>query len=452
MPKKDDIITIKIDTLAFGGSGVGRLDDGMVAFVEGTIPGDTATARVTKKKKGFINAVATGIVTPSPDRRDPRCAHFGKCGGCRLQHYAYERQLEAKSRQIRDHFERIGHIPDPPMLPIISMDDPWEYRNKMEYSFETARDGSLRLGLHKPGYFDWIVDLDYCHLQQDACNRLRNATRDFCAARSLSAHNMRKHTGLLRNLVIRNTRDALMACLCVQDSSFDEHAGDFAEMVASQFPEVKSLWLFVNNSLSGVALGGEERLLAGDDHITETVCGLKLKLSPKSFMQTNTAQCERLYGAALAAAGMSGTETVFDLYTGMAPIAMAMSPRAKRVIGIESNESAVADGHVNLAVNGINNVELIAGVVENVLADLCAESRPDVIVTDPPRPGMHPATVKAILEASPRQIVYISCNPSTLARDAGLLCDGGYSLKSVQPVDMFPHTFHVECVALFVSG
>ncbi len=448
-PKRGEVLDVHVESLAFGGAGVGRTETGLVIFVPGGLPGDELRVKITKKKKGFLEARIIEVIAPSPDRIEPRCEHFGLCGGCKWQHYPYALQLKAKEQQVLDHFQRIANVPAPPVEPVAGMDTPWGYRNKMEYTFSVFKDGDMKLGLHRPGFFDWIINIEKCLLQTETCDRIRNATRSFCYDHNLTTHNVRKHEGLLRNLVVRTADSGVMVCISTHTEEFAEYAEAYADFITCEIPDIKSLMWYVNPLLSGVALAGEARLLFGDSHIKENILGLELKVSPLSFMQTNTAQAEKLYETMLEFAGLEGGETVFDLYTGMAPIAMLAAGRAGRVVGIESVAEAVEDGEYNLRANGIDNVELIAGEVENVMPGLCEKTKPDLIIADPPRVGIHKKAVKAIIEVSARRIVYVSCNPSTLARDAAEFIAAGYELVRVRPVDMFPHTAHIECVALF---
>ncbi|MFA6449843.1 MAG: 23S rRNA (uracil(1939)-C(5))-methyltransferase RlmD [bacterium] len=453
-PKPGEELKLRVDGLAFGGAGVARTETGLVIFVFGGVPGDELTAYVTKRRKGFIEARAQSIETPSPDRITPECAHFGGpcgglCGGCKWQNYRYSKQIEWKAQQVRDCLQRIAGISDPPLEPILGMDHPWEYRNKMEYTFSTESDGRLILGLHRSGSFDRIVGLERCLLQTQRSNELRNAARDFCAERSLTSHVIRKHEGLLRNFVIRSSGDDIMACISTHGDEFAKYAPELTADLSPAFPEIKSLLWYISSALHSVAIEGSERLLAGENHLIDTVHDMKLKVSAASFMQTNPTQCALLYEILLDYAGLEGDELVYDLYTGMAPIAMLLSRRARRVIGIESNPNAIADGRENLIVNGIENVELVGGEVEKTFAAQSARNKPDLVVLDPPRIGLHKNALSALITSRPRRIAYVSCNPATLARDAAALIEAGYTLSRARPVDMFPHTAHIECVARF---
>jgi 23S rRNA (uracil1939-C5)-methyltransferase len=293
------------------------------------------------------------------------------------------------------------------------------------------------------------VDVKECMIQPDECNRLLNRAAEFCRSNGLNAHNTRKHEGLMRNLVLRTAGDSIMACIVTHTDEFSAHTEDFTKAMCDESSNLKSLMWYVNNSMNSVAIAGRHKLLFGDSYLVDDILGVKVRVSPPSFMQTNHEQCETLYSVLLDYAQLEGGETVFDLYTGMGPIAMLLARRAGRVVGIESVEAAVADGRVNLELNGISNVELVAGEVEKVLPGLCELRKPDVVTLDPPRIGMHPDALRTLIGLRARRLVYISCNPSTLARDAAALVASGYELVRVQPVDMFPHTAHIECVAQF---
>lgn len=453
-PKPGEILQLNVTGLAFGGAGVARMENGLVIFVKGGLPGDSLTAKVTRRRRDFIEAKALTIETPSKDRTEPLCPHFGGptanlCGGCKWQNYLYKNQLDWKEQQVVDHFERIAGVKNPPVEKIIGMEAPWHYRNKMEYTFSYNSDEKLTLGLHIAGTFDRIVDVTQCLLQTQKCDEIRNTVRDFCMSHGLSPHIIRKHEGMLRNLVIRTSGNSIMVCISTYEEEFKKYSDAFIKLLTSSFPEIKSLIWYLNGSMHGMAIEGSRRVLAGDNHIIDETGGLKLKVSPESFIQTNPTQCEKLYEVLLNYAELQGGETVFDLYSGMAPIAMLMAGKAGKVIGIESNPNAVADAHENLRMNNISNVEMIRDEVEKVLSGLIEKESPDAAVLDPPRVGLHKNAVKALVTAKPKRIIYVSCNPSTLARDAVELIAAGYNLKRIQPVDMFPHTAHIECVSEF---
>ena len=448
-PRKGETLELHIDNIAFGVHGVAR-HNGLVILVRRGMPGDTVQALITRKKKNLLEARVLDVVTPSPHRVAPRCAHFEHCGGCAWQHMDYAEQLLWKERHVRDHLERLGGIPDPPVLPIIGMDDPWRYRNKMEYAFSQFADGRLKLGLHAMGRFDLIIDVDDCHLQPENCNALRNRVREFGRAHAFVPYHMRTHEGAMRHLVMRSARNgrSIMAAFSTGDENFPDRDQAVAAMLDG-FPEVHSIMWYVNTSKGGAAIMGQGRVLHGADHLVETILGIEMEVSAESFMQTNSTQCERLYAELLDVCDFTGRETVLDLYTGAGPIALLAARRAGRVIGIESVPGAVDNARRNAERNGIENCEFVCAEVETVLQDVITESQASTVLVDPPRVGLHKKALAALLNAAPRQIGYVSCNPSTLARDAAELCAAGYTLHSVRPVDMFPHTYHIECVAKF---
>lgn len=450
--KRGERVTVRIESLSFGGPGVARLENGFVIFVAGALPGDLVEAVIKKKKKGFAEAYIGTLLEPCAERIEARCEHFDLCGGCKWQHYPYELQLAAKRKQVIDHLERIAGIESPPVLEISGMENPWHYRNKMEYTFSKPREDDLYLGLHMPGYFDRVVDIKKCYLQDPSGDTIRNLTRDFCLQNNLSPHNIFKHEGLMRNLVIRKTVDGTLICISTYDESFGNFSEAFVKTLTETCPEITGIHWYVNKLLNGVALSGEDKLIFGSPYITERVLGIKLRISPQAFAQTNTTQCEKLYSTILEFADFKGHEEVFDLYSGAGPIAILASRGAKRVTAIESNSSAVADGLINLDINGVSNVTFIEGEVEKKLQELCAEISPDVVIVDPPRMGVHQKGMETLISVKPKKVVYVSCNPSTMARDAAMLMEGGYKLTKVKPVDMFPHTAHIECVACFELG
>ena len=448
-PKPGEELELHIDSLAFGGPGVAR-HNGVVVLVRGGLPGDTVRARVRRRKKQHVEAYVVELLEPGPNRIEPRCEHFGQCGGCSWQHLEYEAQLDAKTQHVRDHFERIGGFADPPLSPIIGMDDPWRYRNKMEYAFGEFGDGRLKLGLHAAGRYDLIIDVDDCHLQPQVCNELRNAVRHIGREVGWDAYRPRRHQGDMRHFVIRTAQrgERLMGIFCTLEDNLPD-AVSMAQALGDRFPQLHSVLWYVNNARGGQAVAGQGAVLYGADHLQDTVLGLTFEVSANSFMQTNTFQRERLYSVLLDALEFDGSETAFDLYTGTGAIALLLSGRAQRVVGIESVPEAVADAQHNAEANGISNTEFICGEVEKIFQDMVREQSTDVLVIDPPRAGMHKKALAAAIAAAPRRIGYVSCNPSTLARDAAALTEAGYTLHSVQPVDMFPHTYHIECVAVF---
>lgn len=450
--KVDAEVELKIEDMAFGGSGVARFE-GLVCFVRGGVPGDVVRAAVRKKKRRHRECDILEILQPSPLRVKPRCAHFGACGGCSFQNINYEEQLRFKEKHVRDCLERIGGLRNIPLQPIIGMGDPWFYRNKMEYTFgrrdARRRDGELALGLMRRGRFDRVVDVEECFLQSPISNRLLEAVRTLARGWGLPPYNPRTHEGFLKNLAVRvgGRGKDFLACLVTTPGEFS-HLNELKEMIARDFPEVKSLYHYRNPGVSGVAIAGEAELIAGEPHVEETICGFRFRVSPEAFLQVNVRQAEALYEKIVEFADLAGGEGVVDLYTGAGPIALLLSAHARSVTGVESVGEAVRDARVNADANGVENARFETGVVEKVLSEILEAERPDLLIADPPRAGVHPKALKALLKAPPPRMIYVSCNPATLARDLKQLVEAGYALKIVQPVDMFPHTAHVESVSL----
>lgn len=449
-PPVNAVLELKIEDAAFGGDGVAR-HGRLVVMVRGGLPGDSVRAMVTRRKKNLLEARIVEVLEKSPHRVDAACRHFGACGGCKWQHLDYTQQLKSKENQVLEILRRIGGIEEPPLLPIIGMESPWRYRNKMEYAFYGDRQGALRLGLHSPGRFDLVINIEDCLLQDETNNGIRNFARDFCAARSLPAYHLKHHTGNLRHLVLRSARNgqSIMAIMCMAEDTFPEGA-EFAAELSGKFPQIDSVMHFTSKNFGGAAVTGEGRLLHGSDKLTDEILGLKMEISAHSFTQTNPSQAARLFETLFDMCKFYGDETVLDLYSGAGPIALLASRKAARVVGIESVPDAVSDAKRNAAANDIDNVEFVCADVESVLKDIVDKEKPEIVIIDPPRAGMHAKAVTALAEARPRVLMYVSCNPATLARDASALAEAGYRLDAVRPVDMFPHTYHIECVARFV--
>jgi 23S rRNA (uracil1939-C5)-methyltransferase len=429
-------LELTIDALAFGGKGVARAD-GYVVFVPGTVPGDRVRAQLTKRRKTFADSRLLEIVEPSPDRIASRAPH----PGAPWQILPYDRQLVEKESQVRDALKRIGAFPEPPVEPILPAGSAWRYRNKVEYSFGTAEDGDLVLGFHRPGRWDVVDDVREDILASERVDALRESVRTFCRQQGLEAQD---RGGLLRNLVVREGRRTgqLQARVVTAPGRFPAEA--FAAAV-----EADSLLWTQAESTSEASRGGETELLAGLGFIEEELFELTFRISPDAFFQTNTEMAERLYTAAGDVAGLSGRERVFDLYSGIGTIAMSLALRAREVWGIEQVEAAVEDARDSARRNAVDNVEFVAGDVRVALGPLVERvGRPDVVLVDPPRAGLSPKIVRRLLEAAPARVVYVSCNPTTLAPNARQMTDAGYELRTVRPVDMFPQTPHIECVAL----
>lgn len=459
--KKPDLVlrNVKIEAVAAEGKAVAHVD-GVVVFVPFAVPGDVADIRVTKKKKNYMEGYVTALVQPSPDRLPPACRHFGVCGGCRWQPLPYSMQLEAKQRQVYDQLVRIGRLEAPEISPILPAEQTLRYRNKLEYSFSSKRwllegetpesvpeEERMGLGFHVGRFFDKVVDIEECLLQAEPSNAIRLFIKRYALAHGLEFFHIRENTGFLRNLFIRNNaKGEFMVTLCFHHE--DRPAREaLLEALSAAFPSIVSLYYLFNDKPNDSIADRECLLYRGKPFLVEEMEGLHFRIGPKSFYQTHSAQALRLYRVVRDFAALGGWETVYDLYTGIGTIAQFVAGGAKKVIGIEYVPEAVADAAENAAANGIGNCEFFAGDMRKVLdaAFIAAHGRPDVVILDPPRAGLHPAVVKVLLETAPERLVYVSCNPASQARDLALLC-GDYALTAVQPVDMFPHTQHVENV------
>jgi 23S rRNA (uracil1939-C5)-methyltransferase len=452
---------VKITDIGAEGNAVARVDN-LVVFVPMLIPGDVVDLKVIKKRKKYLEGKVLKFHEYSPDRIEPRCKHFGVCGGCKWQHLPYDLQLKYKEKQVRDNLVRIGKVDLQELNPILGSEDVFLYRNKLEYTFSNKRwltkeeveseekyDKEGALGFHIPGLFDKVLDISECHLQPEPSNSIRNAVRDYSVKNQLDFFDLREQTGFLRNIIIRNSLDGKVMVIVVFFYDDPEKRNGLLNFLATEFPQITSL-MYVINSKKNDSLNDQTPVLfRGEDHLTEEMDGLKFRIGPKSFYQTNTRQALALYRTARNFASLTGKETVYDLYTGTGTIANYVAAQAAKVIGVEYVEEAVSDARINSELNGITNCSFFAGDMKDVLtASFFSEhGRPDVIITDPPRAGMHEDVIKIIAGAAPDKIVYISCNPSTQARDIQLLSDS-YSVSAVQPVDMFPHTHHVENVVL----
>ena len=455
---------VEITAIAAEGKSLARIDD-KVVFVPFVVPGDIVDLQVKRKKNSYMEAVALNIHEYSPLRTEPVCSHYGVCGGCKWQCLKYEEQLKAKQQQVIDNLTRIGKIDIPEVSPILGSEKQYAYRNKLEFGFSDKRwlteeevksgvkyDNMNALGFHITGAFDKILDVDKCWLMDDICNDIRNDIRNYANEHSMTFYNLRDNYGLLRSIMIRNSNtDELMLLVQFRIENEEERvlAMGLMEHLASTFPQITSL-LYVDNHKCNDTFGDQEVVVyKGKDYIYEEMEGLKFKVGPKSFYQTNTDQAYTLYKVARKFAGLTGDELVYDLYTGTGTIANFVSKKAKKVIGIEYVPEAIEDAKVNSEINGIANTLFYAGDMKDILNREFIErhGRPDVIITDPPRAGMHTDVIETIKFASPIRIVYVSCNPATQARDLQLL-DDQYKVTAIQPVDMFPHTQHVENVVL----
>ena len=452
---------VLITDIGAEGNALARIDN-LVVFVPMLIPGDIVDIKVIRKRKKYMEGRVVKFHQYSPDRIEPRCIHFGICGGCKWQHLPYNLQLKYKEKQVRDNLIRIGKIDIPEINPIIGSSGIFLYRNKLEYTFSDKRwltkeevasgakfEKEDALGFHIQGLFDKVLDIEECHLQPDPSNSIRNAVRQYSHENNLQFFDLREQKGFLRNIVIRNSLDGKVMVIVVFFHDDFEKRNGLLDFIASEFPQVNSL-MYVINSKKNDSLNDQEPVLyKGEDHLVEEMGGLKFRIGPKSFYQTNTRQALELYRTVRDFAELTGKEIVYDLYSGTGTIANYISALAGKVIGIEYVDEAVKDAIINSEINGINNTHFFAGDMKDILSEafFASNGKPDVIITDPPRAGMHEDVIKIIANASPDRIVYVSCNPSTQSRDIQLLSDD-YHVERVQPVDMFPHTHHVENVVL----
>jgi 23S rRNA (uracil1939-C5)-methyltransferase len=452
---------VRITDIGAEGNALARVDN-LVVFVPMLIPGDLVDIRVIKKRKKYLEGRVVKFHEYSPDRIEPRCIHFGVCGGCKWQHLPYNLQLKYKEKQVRDNLIRIGKIDLPEISPIIGSSEIFMYRNKLEYTFSDNRwltkeeviSGTKfkkedALGFHIPGLFDKVLDIEECHLQPEPSNSIKNAVRKYAHGNNLQFFDLREQKGFLRNIVIRNSLEGKVMVIVVFFHDDVEKRNGLLDFLASEFHQITSL-MYVINSKKNDSLNDQDPILyKGENHLVEKMDGLKFKIGPKSFYQTNTRQALELYRIAKDFAGLTGKEIVYDLYSGTGTIANYIAACADRVIGIEYVAEAVKDAIINSEINGIHNTHFFAGDMKDVLSEafFTSNGKPDVIITDPPRAGMHENVIKIIANAAPDKIVYISCNPSTQSRDIQLL-SADYHVAGVQPVDMFPHTHHVENVVL----
>jgi len=445
--QRDQELELTVDSLAFGGNGVARLD-GFVVFVRSGLPGDTVRARVTKVQLRHAEAIATEVIVAGPQRVAAPCAHYPACGGCRFQDLAYDAQLAAKEQWVADSLQRLAGLTDPPLEPIIGAASQFGYRNKMEYSF-TANNEQPTLGLHRAGRWDEVLEIEKCWLTSDLGNAIRNRMREWAREEKLVAYDQATQEGYLRHLVVRegrNTGQALVQLVTARGERFDRER---LIEVLTEFPEVKSIHWTVNRGVAEVTNLPTE-LLWGEDAIEEEIGGLRFRVRPNAFLQTNTEMAERLYAIARDLAALEGGETVYDLYCGIGTIGLSMASSALTVWGIEISEESVACAIENQELNGVGNTAFFAGNVGEVLRELRDRAGdPDVVVVDPPRAGLAGKALKRLGEIGAPRVVYVSCNPTTLASDVKVLREQfGYELLRVHPVDMFPHTPHVESVAL----
>ena len=464
--RKGDEIVITADAAAFKNGCVGR-HEGMAVFLSGCVPGDQVRAVVSKKRKSHAEARVQEILSPGEDRIEPRCFYFGDCGGCKWQDLDYAAQLRWKRQHVADSFERIGKLEGVEIRETIGCDSPFFYRNKMEFSFGTSRwltekeilsgeeyRKDFAVGLHAPGRFDKVIDVHECFLQSPESNRILNATRTFVLAHNLPAYTTRTHEGMLRNLVVRTSRatNEIMVVLITADDMPDL-IQEYTQHLLEAVPEVTTLIHGINRKKAQIAFSEEQHVLHGPGTITERIAGNDFTISPFSFFQTNTGQGEKLYEETLLAAELDSSQVVWDLYCGTGTITLAAAGRSKTALGVELNEGAVKDARLSAEKNDISNVQFVSGDLKDVIRDLeegkLEAERPDVVIVDPPRAGMHEDVVRTLLRFGPERISYVSCNPTTQARDCSILSED-YTVEYVQPVDMFPQTYHIETVARLV--
>lgn len=459
--KKPLLENIKIEKIAAEGKSIAYVGD-KVLFVPNTIPGDIVDVQVNRKRKNFLEGFVVKIHQLSELRITPVCAHFGVCGGCKWQNLPYEQQLAFKQQEIVDNLQRIGKVKLQNVSSIIGSTKQLYYRNKLEFTFSNKRfltreeigqeqdiERTPALGFHVPGLFDKVVDVEHCYLQGSPSNEIRNFIKDFGLTHGFSFYDIREQQGFLRTLIVRTASTGEVMVIIAFGHENREQREALLQALKTNFPEITSLMYVINEKLNDNLTDQEILCYYGRDHIFEEMEGLKFKIGPKSFYQTNSEQAYNLYDATRKLAGLNGNETVYDLYTGTGTIANFVARQARKVVGIEYVPEAIEDAKVNSAINGIKNTLFYAGDMKDVLnaAFIEQHGHPDVIITDPPRAGMHPDVVQTILNAAPERIVYVSCNSATQARDLQLL-DTAYEVQAVQPVDMFPHTHHVENIVL----
>ena len=458
------IPALEITTLAAEGKAMGRYND-QVVFVPMTVPGDVVDVQIRNKRRRFMEGVVVNYVKLSPLRSEPFCSHFGVCGGCKWQNLPYEEQLRFKTEQVRDQLSRIGKVELPEVRPCLGSAKQQFYRNKLEFTFadkrwltyeEIAAGDSIErtpaLGFHIPNCFDKVLDIEKCYLQQEPSNSIRDSIKAFCTEHGYSFHNCREHQGLMRNIIIRTASTGEVMVIVVFNEDAKEKITALMEHLKANFPQITSLFYVVNSKWNDSIGDLEHHCYSGKDHIIEQMEGLQFKVGPKSFYQTNSEQAYELYKVARDFADLKGDEVLYDLYTGTGTIANFCARRAKKVVGVEYVPEAIEDAKINSQLNSIENTVFYAGDMKDVLSDefVKRNGHPDVIILDPPRAGVDERVIDVILRAAPQRMVYVSCNPATQARDLALM-DGMYRVVDVQPVDMFPHTHHVENVVKLVK-
>ena len=450
--KVRDLSTFVVQDLSLGGKAFARDDTGRAVFIDRGLPGDTVRARLTRSKKTFAEARYDGLESPGEGRIAARCVHVDQCGGCRFQELPYEAQVRLKERQVGEALRHLGGMSAPPVRAIVPASDAWHYRNKMEFSFMPTGDGPV-LGLHERGTFDKIFAQRECWIASPLIMEAVKLTQAFASEHHWEAYHPGRHTGIVRFLTVRHLAHTQQCAVHLLAASQQvPGVREWARAVRAMSSEVRSVTLGINTSRANVAFAESEVLLEGEDHIVEKLCGLEFEVVGNAFLQTNSAQAEHLYQGALAAAQLSGTETVLDLYSGAGTLTLLFARAARAAVGVESVADAVARARRNAVRNGIAGTRFECGDTRQVLREWARGERagsvqPDLVVVDPPRAGLHPRVVARVAELKPARIVYVSCNPATLARDAKDFLGYGYQLAEVTPYDMFPHTPHIECVA-----
>jgi 23S rRNA (uracil1939-C5)-methyltransferase len=451
---------IQVIDIAEEGKGVGKSDD-LVIFIDKAVPGDVVDVELLRRKKKFYEGRIQNIVKPSDHRTEPFCDHFGVCGGCKWQHLKYDAQLLFKQKSVVDALQRLAKVDTSGIEPILGSKETSYYRNKLEYTFSDKRwltDGDMRsdqememnaLGYHIPGRFDKILDIEHCYLQADPSNNIRNKVREYALANKISFYNLKNHEGSLRNLIIRTSSTGELMVIVVFAYVEEEQIKGMMEFISNEFKNLKSLLYIINQKKNDTIFDQDIHVFEGADHIFENMNGLKFKIGPKSFYQTNSEQAFELYKITKDFAGFKGDELVYDLYTGAGTIANFIAGSVKSVVGIEYVPTAIEDAKINSEINAIENTSFFAGDMKDILNAefIQTHGKPDVVITDPPRAGMHADVVKRLLEMEAEKIVYVSCNAATQARDIALMKDK-YEVSRIRPVDMFPHTQHVENVVL----
>jgi 23S rRNA (uracil1939-C5)-methyltransferase len=460
--KKKIVPYLSISGFADKGRAVGRSDDGEVIFINGAVPGDVVEALILRKKKSFSEGIVHKMLSLSKDRVTPLCMHFSECGGCKWQDLDYSAQLIYKEANVKDCIKRIAKLDEDIVKPILGCDQQIQYRNKLEYSASSKRwitkveskssDEIINtgaFGFHKTGYFDKIVPIENCLLQDSLTNDIRNFVRDYVTSNSLSFYDYRDKKGFLRNLIVRNTVDGQWMVIVIFGVYDEKHVDDLMDKLKNRFPQITSLHYIINEKQNDSIWDQKVINPYGKPYILEKLGNISYKIGPKSFFQTNPTQAKTLFDVAIAMAELKKTDIVYDLYTGLGSIALYIANKVSAVIGIEEIPEAINDANENKAINNISNATFYAGDVKDILNDtfIMLHGKPDVVITDPPRAGMHEKVIETLLTLEAPRIVYISCNPSTQARDLALLSNK-YNVLGVQPVDMFPHTHHIETVAL----